>query len=99
MYLTLHTVSGNEMLVLDAVKRYPHLDVFGLNPGLVKTNIRANLFSSRAFLTLVEFLTAFMTVSPDVYARRIVPLLIAPNLNDRSGAMFNTKAEAILPST
>jgi NAD(P)-dependent dehydrogenase (short-subunit alcohol dehydrogenase family) len=93
-----YTVAGNEALVLDAAKRYPHLDVFGLNPGFVKTDIRANLFGSRAFLKVVEFLTAFMTVAPETYARRIVPLLVAPDLNGRSGAMFNNKAEAILPS-
>lgn len=32
----LNTVAGNEMLVLDAAKRYSHATFFGLNPGLIK---------------------------------------------------------------
>ncbi|MEY9416328.1 hypothetical protein ABIF69_002770 [Bradyrhizobium japonicum] len=36
--------------------------------------------------------------SPDTYAERLVPLLVSPDLNGRSGVMFNNKAEAILPS-
>ena len=36
----MNTVAGNEMLVLDAAKRYPHATFFGLNPGLIRTEIR-----------------------------------------------------------
>ena len=43
MSLHMNTVAGNEMLVLDSAKRYPSANFFGLNPGIVKTNIRANL--------------------------------------------------------
>lgn len=93
-----HTVAGNEVLVFDGSRRCPHLDAFGPNPGFVNTNIRSNLFGSQTLLKVVEFLTAFMTVSPETYTRRIVPLLVAPDLGGRSGAMFNNKAEAILPS-
>ncbi|MFF8803176.1 MULTISPECIES: hypothetical protein [unclassified Methylobacterium] len=93
-----YTVAGNEVLVLDAARRYPHVVAFGLNPGFVKTNIRANLFGSRAFLKVMEFLTGFMTVSPETYADRIVPQLVSPDLDGRSGAMFDNKARAILPS-
>jgi hypothetical protein len=32
------------MLVLEEAKRYPNATFFGLNPGLVKTNIRDNFF-------------------------------------------------------
>lgn len=39
----MNTVAGNEALVLDAVRRYPDVDFFGLNPGLIKTNIRSNV--------------------------------------------------------
>src|SRR4051794_12519964 len=36
----MNTVAGNEVLVLDAATRHPSASVFGLNPGLIKTNIR-----------------------------------------------------------
>lgn len=93
-----NTVAGNEVLVLDAARRFADVDVFGLNPGFVKTDIRANLLGSRALVALINWLTSFMMVEPDAYAARLVPLLVTPDLDGRSGAMFNNKAEAILPS-
>jgi NAD(P)-dependent dehydrogenase (short-subunit alcohol dehydrogenase family) len=93
-----NTVAGNEVLVLEAARRFADVDVFGLNPGFVKTDIRANLFGSRALVSLINWLTSFMMVEPDAYAERLVPLLVSPDLNGRSGVMFNNKAEAILPS-
>jgi NAD(P)-dependent dehydrogenase (short-subunit alcohol dehydrogenase family) len=93
-----NTVAGNEVLVLDATTRFPDVDFFGLNPGFVKTNIRANLLGSRTLVAVMEWLTSFMTVDPETYAERLVPLLVSPDLNGRSGAMFNNEAQAILPS-
>ena len=93
-----NTVAGNEVLVLEAARRFADVDVFGLNPGFVKTDIRANLFGSRALVSLINWLTSFMMVEPDAYAERLVPLLVSPDLNGRSGVMLNNKAEAILPS-
>ncbi len=93
-----NTVAGNEVLVLHAAERYPTIDVFGLNPGFVKTKIRANLFGSRVLLGVTEWLTGFMMLAPETYAERLVPLLVSNNLDGRSSAMFNNKAQAILPS-
>jgi NAD(P)-dependent dehydrogenase (short-subunit alcohol dehydrogenase family) len=93
-----NTVAGNEVLVVEAARRFPDVDVFGLNPGMVKTNIRENFFGSRMALAVVEALTGFMMVAPEVYAERMVPLLVSRHLDGRSGAMFNNKAQAILPS-
>ncbi|QIJ76014.1 SDR family NAD(P)-dependent oxidoreductase [Methylobacterium sp. NI91] len=93
-----NTVAGNEALVLDAAERFPQVDTFGLNPGFVETDIRGNFFKSRAMLAMVEWLTAFMTLKPGAYADRIAPLLVSPDLDGRSGAMFDNKARAILPS-
>ncbi|WP_271584994.1 SDR family NAD(P)-dependent oxidoreductase [Bradyrhizobium sp. CCBAU 45389] len=93
-----NTVAGNEVLALDAARRFPGIDVFGLNPGFVKTNIRANLLGPRALFAVVEWLASFMMVEPDVYAERLIPLLVSRDLDGRSGAMFDNKAKAILPS-
>lgn len=95
----MNTVVGNEMLVVDGATRYPNADLFGLNPGFVKSNIRANLFGSNAFLlALMEGATGFMTASPETYAKRIVPLLVSPDLAGHTGAFFNNRGEAILPT-
>lgn len=48
----MNTVAGNEMLVLDAAKRYPNATFFGLNPGVIRTNIRSNLFGGTRIYTV-----------------------------------------------
>jgi NAD(P)-dependent dehydrogenase (short-subunit alcohol dehydrogenase family) len=95
----MNTVAGNEAIVLDAKQRYPHLDVFGLNPGLIKTRIRSNFMGEGSLKhRLVEGLIGLITPTPERYAARIVPLLVAPELDGRSGAMFGKKGTAILPT-
>jgi NAD(P)-dependent dehydrogenase (short-subunit alcohol dehydrogenase family) len=94
-----NTVVGNEVLVLDAGRQHPNVDFFGLNPGFVKTGIRSNLFGkSKWLLAIMEWMTGFMTLKPEVYAERMVPLLVSSDLQNHSGKMFNNKAEAILPT-
>jgi NAD(P)-dependent dehydrogenase (short-subunit alcohol dehydrogenase family) len=99
MPVHMNTVAGNEMLVLDAAKRYPQLNVFGLNPGIIKTNIRDNFLGAGSFKSrLVESLIGLLNVNADTYAARIAPLLVSPDLEGHSGAMFNQKGDAVLPS-
>jgi NAD(P)-dependent dehydrogenase (short-subunit alcohol dehydrogenase family) len=74
MAVHMNTVAGNEMLVLDAAKRYPHLRVFGLNPGFVKTDIRANLLGAgslrhRLLEGAVGLVTASAGTTPGVSLR------------------------------
>jgi NAD(P)-dependent dehydrogenase (short-subunit alcohol dehydrogenase family) len=95
----MNTVAGNEILVLDAARRYPHLNVFGINPGLVKTNIRSNLLGHKKLVSgLLEGLIGLLTPTPARYARRMVPLLVSPDIEYHSGTMFDKKAKAIAPS-
>jgi NAD(P)-dependent dehydrogenase (short-subunit alcohol dehydrogenase family) len=95
----LNTVAGNEMLVLDAAKRYPHATVVGLNPGLIRTNIRDNFFGKDTLKSrLTESMIGLLTPSPEKYAERIAPLLVSPDLEGHSGALFDRKGNAILPS-
>ncbi|MEM6930236.1 MAG: SDR family NAD(P)-dependent oxidoreductase [Myxococcota bacterium] len=95
----LNTVAANEALVLDAVVRYPHLDTFGLNPGLIQTDIRGDFFGHGTWShRLLETLIGFVTPSTESYAERIVPLLGASELDGRSGVHFNKRGTAIRPS-
>lgn len=95
----MNTVAGNEALVLDAARRYPKAHVFGLNPGLIKTNIRANYLGEGSLMhRAAELLIGLIGQSPDAYARRIVPLLFARELDGRTGLMFGAKANPILPT-
>jgi NAD(P)-dependent dehydrogenase (short-subunit alcohol dehydrogenase family) len=94
-----NTVAGNEALVLDAARRYPQLDLFGLNPGLIKTAIRSNFLGEGSLRhRLIEGIFGLIRPSPEQYAQRTVPLLISPQITGLRGAMFNSKGKAILPS-
>lgn len=99
MTVHMNTVAGNEVLVLDAVKRYPHATFFGLNPGLIKTNIRDNFFGKDSLKSrIAESIISIFTPSPETYAERITPLLVSSDIEAKSGAMFNQKGVAVLPS-
>lgn len=99
MTVHMNTVAGNEMLVLDAARQYPHATVFGLNPGLIKTNIRDNFLGKDSLKSrVVETMIGFLTPSPEAYAERITPLLVSPDIEGHSGAMFNQRGFAIVPS-
>ncbi|MFT9296556.1 MAG: SDR family NAD(P)-dependent oxidoreductase [Gluconobacter sp.] len=95
----MNTVAGNEALVVDSAHRYPDLGVFGLNPGLIKSSIRSNLMGADSLKhRIMEWLIGKLAPSADDYAARILPLLVSPDLDQRGGAFFNRKAQAILPS-
>ncbi len=95
----MNTVAGNEMLVLDAAKRYPHAAFFGLNPGLIKTNIRDNFLGEGSLKSrLVESLIGLLTPSAETYAEKLTPLLVSKDLEAHSGTMFDRKGLAVLPS-
>jgi NAD(P)-dependent dehydrogenase (short-subunit alcohol dehydrogenase family) len=96
MAVHMNTVAGNEALVLDSARRYPEVDFYGLNPGLIKTNIRSNMLGQGSWKhRTTEWLVGRLTMSAEQYAEGIVPLLFAPELDGHSGAMFNQKGIAI----
>ena len=96
----LNTVAGNEALVLYGVRQYPDINFYGLNPGLIKSNIRSNMSGGQDSIRhrITEGIIGLLTISADTYARRVVPLLFSTDIESASGALFNQKAIAILPS-
>ena len=94
-----NTIAGNEILVLGAKNRFPGPAFFGLAPGLIKTGIRSNLLGDGSIThKLVETAVGFFMQPPDTYAKRVVPLLFASELDGRTGLMFGPKAQPILPT-
>lgn len=95
-----NTVAGNEALVLHAARAHPHLRVFGLSPGIVKTNIRANVLGGSDTLRfkVVEAIIGLFTPTAEQYAERLGPVILAPDLDGKSGVHFNAKGVAIAPS-
>lgn len=99
MEVHMNTVAGNEMLVLNYAKNTPAIGFYGLNPGLIKTNIRSNfLGGKKKIFAFVEWLIGVLSPTPDEYAEAIVPLLVSPDIERHSGAHFNRKGQAIMPS-
>lgn len=99
MTVHMNTVAGNETLVLDAATRFPHANFFGLNPGLIKTNIRDNLLGKDSLKSRVmEAIIGAFTPTPESYAERITPLLVSKDIEAHSGAMFDRKGSAIVHS-
>jgi NAD(P)-dependent dehydrogenase (short-subunit alcohol dehydrogenase family) len=95
----MNTVAGNEAIVLGGKTRYPELRFFGLNPGLIKTRIRGNFLGEGSLKhRVIEGIIGLLTPTPERYASRILSLLVAPELEGRSGAMFGKKGTAILPT-
>jgi NAD(P)-dependent dehydrogenase (short-subunit alcohol dehydrogenase family) len=94
-----NTIAGNEILVLGAKDMLPGSAYFGLAPGLIKTGIRSNLLGDGSIThKLVETAVGFFMQSPETYAKRVVPLLFAPELEGRTGLMFGPKAQPVLPT-
>jgi len=94
-----NTLAGNEILVLGAKDWFPGPAFFGLGPYLVKTGIRSNLLGDGSIIhKLVETAVGLFMQSPETYAKRMVPLLFAPELEGRTGLMFGHKAQSIKPT-
>ena len=94
-----NTVIGNEALVLDSVARYPDVNFFGMNPGLMKSSIRSNTLGEGSLgLKLTEMLIGALFPSVEAYGKSIVPLLVSPDIETYSGAMFNRHGDPILAS-
>ncbi len=94
----MNTVVGNELLVLEGAKRYPGVEIFGMSPGILATNIRDNMRKTPGSGGLMEWFISKTNPSPEEYAKRLVPLLFSPDLSGHSGAIFDRKGNPCLPS-
>lgn len=95
----MNTVAGNEALVVDYARRFPKVGFYGLNPGMIKTNIRANFLGEGSWKhRLAETVLGWFTPTPERYAATIVPVLAAPEIEARTAVMFGQKGKPILVS-
>ena len=100
--LTAHanTVIANEALVLDGAVRYPKVNFYRLSPGIIKSGITTGTLGDGSFLfKLQQMLVGALFQSADEYAERILPLLVSPDIEDYSGAMFGRHGDPIHASS
>lgn len=91
-----NTVIFNEALVRVAASRLPQIDAFGMNPGIIKTNILSGVFGESSWkLRIQKTLVGLLFQDAETYAAKIAPLLVHPELEDRSGTLFNRNARPI----
>jgi hypothetical protein len=89
-------VIGNEVLVLDAARRYSNANVYGINPGLIRTGIRSAILKDGSLgQRIVEPIIGALFPDVERYAELMLPLLLSKDIEAHSGAMFGNKAQAI----
>jgi hypothetical protein len=92
------TVAANEALVLHSASIHPDVDFFGLNPGPIQTSIRSNMLGTGILFNLVEGLIGFFNPTVEQYAKNLSPLLVSPDLTNKSSLLFNQSTVPIHPS-
>lgn len=106
------TVVGNEALVhVLAADTASPLYYYGLNPGLIKTGIRDNVWNGgnwfiKLLEPVVEGLIGLLSDSAESYAKKMIPLLFYVDdeteteniMMKHNGALFNPKGQPVLPT-
>ena len=85
----MQTVIGNEALVEFCSNRHS-VNAYGLNPGLIRTEIRQNFLGKGLFSKIVESLIGVFNQSAQAYSDNVlVHLLASPELESKSGCNFD----------
>ena len=86
----------NEALVLDSAVRYPTLNFYGMNPGIISSNIMAGILGEGTFrLKVQQTIMGLLFQGAEEYAGKVLPLLVSPDIEHHSGAMFNRHGDPI----
>jgi NAD(P)-dependent dehydrogenase (short-subunit alcohol dehydrogenase family) len=94
-----NTVVFNEALVLDMASRFPDINIFGMNPGIIKTDIMSGVLGQSSLTQRIQqMLVGLLFQSAETYAEKVTPLLVDRALEDRSGSLFNRNAQPIEPN-
>jgi len=95
----MNTVTFNEGLVYSFAKEAPQIAVFGVNPGLIQTDIRRNLVGYGFFGNLIESFIGFTGRDMTAHVEDLTQVIASPELGLKvTGSIFNTLGEPIKPS-
>ena len=92
----MNTVALNEALVHHYAAK--GREIYGMNPGLIKTGIRDSLHGGGFLGGLLESVVDLFNPSATAYAAAVLPLYTAPELSQHKGALFSQAGKPILPS-
>lgn len=89
----MNTVIVNDVTVLSYRKLYPGVEIYGLNPGLIRTGIRDSMYGNKRLMKKwIEGFIEKHTPTPAEYAANIMNVIGAAALVD---VFFNQHGEAI----
>jgi len=92
----INTVVGNESLVLDSAERLPSINFYGMNPGIISSNIMAGVLGDRSILLkMQQTIMGMLFQSSEKYAKTITPLLVSTDIEQYTGVMFGRHGDPI----
>ena len=90
-----NTIIGNEALVHHYADA-PNFNCYGLNPGLIKSDIRTGLTGKGSILTnFIEFILSVIYPDADTYAKSLLGVIQSEDLENRTGLMINRNMDII----
>ncbi len=91
---------ANEALVNYLADRVPTANVYGLNPGMVKTEIRDNVLGKGSWLsTLTEGLIGLIYPTAEKYANNVlVHAMVSPDLESSSKTLIDSNGRKLNPN-
>lgn len=93
------TVAANESLVMKYAKDSTNFNIYGLNPGIIRTDIRNNVYGAHTWIrNALEWIIGKTQQDTNTYSKKLIPLLVTPDIEKHNGTSFNNNIEAILPS-
>jgi NAD(P)-dependent dehydrogenase (short-subunit alcohol dehydrogenase family) len=98
----MNTVVANEALVSHInAKTKGAVNSYGLNPGLIKTEIRDNFLGKNSWKSsIIETVLGWFTPTAEDYAeKQLLHIIASPQIEDRPGIMIDNKRNIIPPNT
>jgi hypothetical protein len=97
----LRTVVCNEALVTYLANKFSHLNVYGLNPGLIHTEIRDNYLIKGSWLSsFVEGAIKLLCQSAERYSENVlVHALVSAELEDKNKALLDSDGTFLTPNS
>lgn len=91
----MNTIIFNEAIVYEAARRFPTIKTFGLNPGLIQTNIRDNFHGGKDTWLgwFVEGMISLFAITPEKYAVTVSSII--KNADHPSCTFFSQKGAVI----
>lgn len=96
----MNTVVGNEAMVTYLDQQLPDVNVYGLNPGLIRTEIRDNYLQKGSWTSgFVEGSIGLFCKNADSYAENVlIHLLVSDELENSSKALIDSSSVLLTPN-